>query len=84
MKRPSHLLFIAIVAALSAGCASTPRSPTENLAADVLRGSSQTPTCVGNEILHCMTTATRTRSLNPQSTCECLVREVFIQRPVGH
>jgi hypothetical protein len=78
MKR-RLLLLPALAAFLSGGCASTPQSATEALTSDILNGDSQHPTCAYGEIPRCMTTGTRITSLNPQATCECLVREIAIR-----
>jgi hypothetical protein len=79
MKRPLPLLLTALAVLLSAGCASTPESATEALASDILGGSSQHPTCPYGEVPRCMTSGSRIHGLNPQASCECLVRELVIR-----
>lgn len=79
MKRPLPLLLTACAVFLSAGCASTPQSDTEALASDILSGSSEQPTCAYGEIPRCMVAGSRIHGLNPQASCECLVRELVIR-----
>jgi hypothetical protein len=79
MNRPLSLLLAAFAESVSAGCASTPQSPTESLTSDILRGSSQNLTCPSGEVPSCMTNGTRINSVNPQRACECLVRELVIE-----
>ena len=77
MKRP--LLLTALAAFLCGGCASTPKSATEALTADILNGSSQQTTCAYGEIPRCMATGSRIHGLNSHTSCECLVRELAIR-----
>lgn len=81
MNRPPFLLLAAVAVLLSAGCANTPGSATQNLTDDILHGSSRNPACAAGEIAHCMTPGSRINGLNEQRTCECLVRELLIQGP---
>ena len=78
MNRPTFVVLVALAAALSAGCASTARSPTQSLASDIVYGSSSNPNCASDEAPRCMTIGTRIHSLNPQRTCECLMRELVL------
>ena len=79
MKRPLPLFLAALAASLSAACASAPQSATEALTSDIVSGSSQRSTCAYGEIPRCMTMGSRINSLNPQASCECLVRELAIR-----
>jgi hypothetical protein len=82
MKRLLPLLLTALAASLSGACASTPSpSASQALASDILSGASQPPTCAYGEIARCMTTGTRINGLNPQASCECLVREIAVRAP---
>jgi hypothetical protein len=82
MKRSLSLLLLTVLAAyLAGGCASTPSSETEALASDILSGASPQATCAYGEIPRCMTTGSRINGLNPQASCECLVREIAIRAP---
>ena len=81
MKGPFRTLLAALALSLSAGCASTPQSDTEALASDILSGSAEHPTCAYGEVPRCMTAGSRIHGLNPQASCECLVRELLIQAP---
>jgi len=79
MKRLLPFLLTAAAVSLTGGCASTPRAATDTLASDILNGSSRHPTCADGEIPRCLTTGTRINSLNQQTSCECLVRELAIR-----